>query len=64
MVKEDKDKLLDLVKNYSPYEILTVLGYYYKQEADNYSDMLLKEKARKCDNISDQLYEFASAITY
>jgi hypothetical protein len=64
MRQEDKEKIEYIVNNYSPHEILTVLGAYYKQEADNYSDMLLKENARKYADISDQLYEFASAITY
>lgn len=57
MMKEDQDKLVDLIRNYSVNDLFDSLRIAYKLEADNSSDMGLKNKAVEYAAVVDILDE-------
>jgi hypothetical protein len=57
MLKEDRNVLAMLVKEYSLKEVVRALAVIASESADEYSDMMLKEKSISLANSSDTLYE-------
>lgn len=46
MLKEDKDKLRELLKNYSPKEVMADLSEVAMEAADDMSDNGMKDQAK------------------
>lgn len=62
MLREDKNLLTMLVKEYSMKEVIHAPAVIASENADELSDMSLKERAITMANNSDTLYEMADKI--
>ena len=60
MLKEDMDKLKDLVMNYSPNEFMKVLKTVVQDVADENSDNGLKERAKDFSRLAQTLDDITS----
>ena len=62
MLKRDRDMLISLVKEYNMQEIIATLVEVTNEQADEYSDLGLKEKARDMMESADLLREIYDVI--
>lgn len=62
MLREDKNLLAMLVKEYSMKDVIHTLAIIASENADELSDMSLKEQAITMADNSDTLYDLADKI--